>query len=203
MTSKRSSLSPVSVRNYAMPNAPTFPTFGKRLRRLRRCSGLKQSAFAELQKVDQATVSRWESGVQCPDSKTQQAAFNLLAATGANDSALKRLVEQAGHCVHLVDEASHTCLAYSRHRAMDWETGGSELLGTSLWQFATDEIRQAESELASHGWWDLHMPEPKSFVTSELVHDEIRISAGPILWERIYLSDGTPARLVSAATFSA
>ena len=72
-------------------------------------------------------------------------------------------------------------------------------MGVSLWQFATDEIRRAETELKDEGWWDQHTPNPKAFLTSEAVHDRIRISAGEIVWERLYLADGTPVRLVSGS----
>jgi hypothetical protein len=101
--------------------------------------------------------------------------------------------------VHLVEEISHICLAYSQTRAKDWQTSQKAMIGVSLWQFATDEIRAAEAGLADTDWWSAQIPTPKLFHTSEAKHDAITISAGGILWERIYLADGTPARLVSAA----
>ncbi|WP_299983069.1 helix-turn-helix domain-containing protein [uncultured Ruegeria sp.] len=174
-----------------------FPAFGKRLRRLRRSVGLKQSALAGLLGVDQTTVSRWENGGQTPSVHVQQKVFSALGPSRVQDSALKRLVVNSAECLHLVEEASHTCLAYSASRARDWKTSQHALLGVSLWQFATDEIRQAEAELQKDGWWELHSPSPKAFLTSEAVHDQIRISAGQIVWERLYLADGTPVRLVS------
>lgn len=124
-------------------------------------------------------------------------ALNALTSTGTDDTALRRLVENANNYVHLVEEATHICLAYSRNRAGDWRASQQALLGVSLWQFATDEIRQAEAELAESNWWSVRVPTPKSFRTSRRVHDEITISAGGILWERLYLSDGTPVRLVT------
>ncbi len=174
-----------------------FPAFGKRLKRLRRSVGLKQSALADLLEVDQTTISRWENGGQTPSAHVQQAVFAALGPVRVQDSALKRLIVHSAECLHLVEEASHTCLAYSASRARDWKTSQRALLGVSLWQFATDEIRQAEAELQQDGWWDLHSPSPKAFLTSEAVHDQIRISAGQIVWERLYLGDGTPVRLVS------
>lgn len=174
-----------------------YPAFGKRLRQLRRAMGVKQSTVAELLKVDQATVSRWESGAQVPDRGLQQAAFDALRPARADDRTLRRLVENSSDCMHLVEEAGHVCLAYSVGRAHEWATGRRTLVGTSLWQFATEEIRGAEAALADRGWWDEHSPAPMVFRTSGAIHDRIRISAGNVMWERLYLNDGTPVRLVS------
>ena len=174
-----------------------FPAFGRRLKRLRRATGMKQAALAHVMRVDQASVSRWENGVQTPSPEQQAAVFAALSDHRADDAALKRLVGSSHACLHLVDEASHVCLAYSPSRALDWSASQHSLLGVSLWQFATDEIRQAEMELTDEGWWDLQVPNPKAFITSQAVHDQITISAGQIVWERLYLADGTPVRLVS------
>lgn len=159
--------------------------------------GVKQAALAEMMAVDQATVSRWENGAQLPGRPVQEAVLNTLGAQRTDDRALRRLVETSTDAVHLVEEASHICLAYSKNRAMEWKQWPGSLIGTSLWRFATDEIRQAEYELTDEGWWDAHLPEPKRFRTSAAYHDEITIRAGAILWERLYLADGTPVRLVS------
>ena len=158
---------------------------------------MKQQALATTLDVNQTTVSRWESGAQTPDSELQHRTMLCLASTPSDDAALKRLVECASHCVHLVDEASHVCLAYSQSRAKDWNATSRGLLGVSLWQFATEEIRRAESELEGHGWWDNVAPAPQCVVTSEAIFAELRISAGSMLWERLYLADGRPVRLVT------
>lgn len=177
--------------------APPLPVFGRRLRRLRRAMGVKQLSLAHLMGVDQASISRWEAGWQTPSQETQQKALDALAASRTDDAALRRLVENSTDCVHLVDEATHICLAYSRRRAEDWRNSQRALLGVSLWQFATDEIREAEAKLAETDWWSSQMPSPRCFITSGKVFDEIVISAGTIRWERLYLSDGTPVRLVT------
>lgn len=177
--------------------SPPFPSFAQRLRCLRRTKGTKQFTLAQELSVAQTTVSRWEAGHQTPSLEVQRTALETLTDTRADDTALRSLVENARNYVHLVEEATHVCLAYSRKRAEDWRTSQQALLGVSLWQFATDEIRQAEAELAESNWWSERVPTPKSFRTSRRVHDEITISAGGIRWERLYLSDGTPVRLVT------
>lgn len=174
-----------------------LPSFGRRLRQQRRVLGLKQLVIAQEMGVDQATVSRWESGQQEPDAEVQRAVLRLLSQSRTDDSALRKLVENSNNCLHLVEETSHICLAYSPSRAQDWMVSQRAMIGVSLWQFSTDEIRQAEAELAESDWWSVQEPQAKLFCTSEATHSAIRISAGGILWERLYLADGTPARLVS------
>lgn len=69
-----------------------FPAFGRRLKRLRRATGMKQAALAHVMRVDQASVSRWENGVQTPSPEQQAAVFAALSDHRADDAALKRLV---------------------------------------------------------------------------------------------------------------
>ncbi len=180
-----------------MKRSTPLPVFGARLRRVRTAVRLKQQGLADLLGVDQATVSRWESGCQTPEVDVQAKVFQALMPYRSDDAALRRLVETSPECVHLVDEATHVCLAYSASRARDWKVGQRDMLGISLWQFATEEIQKAEEELDSSDWWSALLPEPKLFVTSQADDSHIRINAGQILWERVYLADGTPARLVS------
>ncbi|GFE63800.1 helix-turn-helix domain-containing protein [Litoreibacter roseus] len=188
-----------SASKATQPPAKPFPSFGQRLRRQRRALGLKQLALADQLGVDQTSVSRWEAGHHTPDAELQHRAFDVLARSRKDDAALRRLVENSIDCVHLVEEVSHICLAYSKSRAADWKTSQRTMLGISLWQFATDEIRNEEAKLADAGWWSTQVPEPRLFCTSGAEHDLIRISAGGILWERLYLADGTPVRLVTGA----
>ena len=55
-----------------------YPAFGKRLKRLRRSVGLKQTALADMLEVDQTTISRWENGTQTPSADLQHAVFSAL-----------------------------------------------------------------------------------------------------------------------------
>ncbi|MEO1306393.1 MAG: helix-turn-helix transcriptional regulator [Pseudomonadota bacterium] len=175
-----------------------LPNFGLRLRRQRRAAGLKQLAMAQELGVDQATISRWEAGRQIPEQPMQDRAMGLLSRCRRDDAALRRLVEQSSTCVHLVEEATHVCLGYSAARAKDWRVSPAEYVGTSLWQFATEEIQRAEMDLGDTDWWQVQMPQPRLFRTGARAHPGgIRISAGYILWERMYLADGTPVRLVT------
>lgn len=177
---------------------PELPAFGRRMRLLRRALGIKQSALSDQLGVDQSTVSRWESGAQSPSLATQQEISDLLGATDTDDFALRRLVETSTESVHLIEEVTHKCLAFSKRRSLEWKTARSELLGMSLWRFATAEIQIAEQELVTSDWWSVRLPQPRCFSTSAKQHDELTINAGKILWERLYLADGTPVRLCTS-----
>lgn len=75
---------------------PSLP--GIALRRWRVLHRVKQSHAAELFKVTQSTISRWESGVQALDPDAHLQLERLLAARleSAADQALARLKAHAG-----------------------------------------------------------------------------------------------------------
>lgn len=176
--------------------SPNLPSFGLRLRRLRRAAGVKQFALSDALAVDQSSVSRWEAGVQVPDLQMQTRAFDLLVGAQRDDFALRRLIETSSSTVHLIEDATHKCLAFSKKRGMEWgNIDHSSLYQKSLWRFATHEIQAAEANLAHSDWWSAQLPAPHSFITSAKTYREIIIRPGQILWERMYLADGTPVRL--------
>ncbi len=177
---------------------PNLPAFGQRLRKMRRALGVKQSALSHALGVDQSSVSRWEAGDQFPDDRIQRRAFELLSDHRTEDFALRRLVEASTLSLHLVEDTTHECLAYSGRRAAEWGIGERSLNGTHLWRFATEEIQSAEYELGQSDWWSSQLPEPRCFRTSERRYDELAVLAGYIRWERMYLNDGTPVRLCTS-----
>lgn len=60
-----------------MPN----PITPESIIELRRRLGLNQTAFAALLNVQQATVSRWESGERFPDGRSAVALIDLMGRT--------------------------------------------------------------------------------------------------------------------------
>ena len=175
--------------------------YGRALSRWRRLRGVKQSHAAELFGVTQATLSRWERGYhRLPDEAIHKLS-RLLAAPldSAGDSGLRRLVESSALPVHLICDLTHRLLAASPQRFAEWTADASDLRGTSLWRFATDEIQQAESRLGDLGWYDERTTELR-FWTSDNHDPMVRIVPGILVWERLTLSDGTLARLVTTVT---
>lgn len=185
------------------PAATMLPHPGLRLRRLRRLRGIKQSAMAEMAGVTQATVSRWEKGALRPDPHVVETVLRHLARSrpGSGDAALRRLVESSRAPVHLVTDVDHRLLAASPARVREWNRDCAGLLGTSLWRFATPGIQQAEQGLAQCGWWEEECADPVEVRTGPGTAG-LTIRAGLMVWERIYLADGTPARLCTTVAFS-
>jgi transcriptional regulator with XRE-family HTH domain len=172
---------------------------GRALRRWRLVRGVKQGHAAELFGVTQATLSRWERGHhQIPDAAGRRLQ-RLLAAPldSAGDAGLRRLVESSALPVHLICDLSHRLLAASPARLAQWSIDGSELRGVSLWGFATDQIRSAEQRLGEAGWYDDGAAELR-FWTGANDSPVVSIAPGILVWERLQLSDGTLARLVTS-----
>jgi transcriptional regulator with XRE-family HTH domain len=169
---------------------------GAAFRRFRRLRGLKQSHAAELLGVSQATVSRWETGALEPSDDARRAIAALIARHGGEDHALKRLVESATWPVHLICDATHALLAASPARSRQWRCAPHDLAGRSLWRYASDEIRKLEAELPAYGW-DMPAGPALAFWTGANRSPSVPIAPGVTLWERLPLSDGRLARLVS------
>ena len=170
---------------------------GRALRRQRRLRGIKQSHAAELLGVSQSTISRWEAGGQAPSPEARRALERLMAAPRSADAALKRLVEAASIPVHLVCDTTHVPLAVSPARAARWRKPASDLIGRSLWPYASPEIQAMEGRLEALGWHD--RGEALAFWTGANAQALVPIAPGLTLWERIALADGREARLVSTA----
>ncbi|TWB62209.1 helix-turn-helix transcriptional regulator [Nitrospirillum viridazoti] len=175
---------------------------GPSLRLWRTLRRMKQSHVGELLGVSQATVSRWESGAQAPDAD-EQTAIRLLMRAGldsAADRELARLVNQSAGAVHLVCDLTHILLALSPARERDFGRARAELLGTSLWPYATEDIVAAEATLPDMGWFEA-APPALELTTRANRSAEVPIHASRFRWVRFQLSDGTFARLVDTIAY--
>jgi transcriptional regulator with XRE-family HTH domain len=158
---------------------------------------LKQGHVAELLGVAQSTVSRWEAGRATPDSDEARGLVTLMATPldGAAEHALGRLVRGAGTPVHLVCDLTHRLLAASPGRTRDWRRPASDLLGRSLWRYASAEIVAAEAALDDAGWFD-DGPQAMRITTGANDSNEVPIRPCSFLWSRLQLADGSFVRVV-------
>jgi transcriptional regulator with XRE-family HTH domain len=173
--------------------------YARALRRWRRLRGIKQSHAAELFGVTQPTLSRWERGQLVLPEDAMRKLSRLLCAPldSAADAGLRLLVENSALPVHLVCDLSHRLLAASPARLGEWHVDAAELRGVSLWCYASEEIRSAESRLGDLGWYEDGATRV-SFWTGSNGDPVVTIRPGFLVWDRLALSDGTLARLATS-----
>jgi transcriptional regulator with XRE-family HTH domain len=180
------------------PTLDDTARFGDKLRQWRRMAEIKQQRLADILGVTQATVSRWEKGMQQP-APLQYRLLHDMMTRNRNirlDHAIKRLVTQSRQRVHLIEDRSHRLLCSSLPRQREWQRDDNELLGQSLWRFATREIAAAEKSLHQMGWHD-DQADHVLFANSARDGEPMRIIDQYILWERFYLADGRAVRLTT------
>lgn len=167
------------------------------LRTWRLLKRIKQHHAGELLGVSQATISRWENGNLAPTPDEQTAIRELLHARldSAADHELARMVNESSRAVHLVCDLTHRLLALSALRERQCSIPRNELVGRSLWRYASAEIVAAEAALPDVGWFEA-APPAVEIRTGANASTEMRILESRMRWVRFRLSDGSYARLV-------
>lgn len=174
-----------------------MPISGPTIRRMRRLRNMKQEHLAELLAVNQATISRWERGILPVTAAQAKRLESIFASSSSSaDAALKRLVEDSRRKVHLICDRTHRLLAASHARQSEWRLPLSAFLGKPLLSFASEDIMEAEGKLAGLGWHEGEM-NSLTLKTGANSNPHLPIAAGHVLWERIFLADGSAARLVT------
>lgn len=182
---------------------PHHRVLGRSLRAWRTARRVKQAHAAEILGVSQATVSRWESGALTPSPPEAARLADLLAARPDSDAdrALLDLVETSTEPAHLICDLSHRLLAASAARSREWGLPKEDLLGASLWRYASPAIVAAEAGLEKAGWYDA-LPPAVTVDTDANESNEVPIRPGRMSWTRLRLSDGRFARLVRTRRLS-
>ena len=152
--------------------------------------------------MTQATVSRWEAGeIEVQPALADKLLAQLMARNnGRANAPLRRLVETSPLPVHLIADADHRLLAASPPREREWGQTAANLIGCSLWRYATEGIQAAEMALHPLGWWQDPLSAPVEVRTGR-GNAGLEIKAGLMPWERLYLGDGTPVRLCTTLAF--
>ncbi|MFK3942641.1 helix-turn-helix domain-containing protein [Pseudomonas monteilii] len=175
---------------------PYSNSLGLAFKRWRLLKGIKQTHAADLIGVGQSTISRWERGELTLDQTHHLVVMDMLSArlTSAQDAALAMLVTHSAKPMHLICDVSHTLLAFSQRRGREFGVNAAELLGHSLWKYATDEIVTAETRIRHEGWAEEHGS--LRFFTGANESAAVPIHDSTCTWTRFTLSNGTCARLV-------
>jgi transcriptional regulator with XRE-family HTH domain len=169
------------------------------LRRYRTVRGIKQAHLAELIRVSQGTISKWESGAAVPSEGQHHQIIELLAAKSSTvaDTWLARLVETSRERIHAICDITHRLLVASPARYQEWGQERSEMFHRSLLDDAPDDIIEAERRLIEREH-SLPFDDPVLIETAGQVRGHYRIIPGFVLWERLQLVDGTWVRLVTS-----
>lgn len=187
-----------------MPPTPEIKALGPALRRWRALNRIKQTTVAEELGVSQTTISRWENREQTPEPRDVRRLTRLLAAepTASSDRALIDLVRAAAAPMHLICDLTHRLIAASPARLVTWRVGVDELIGTSLWRFASQGIQSGEAALAAQGWYEPIAPDV-AVETEFASFPELTIDAARIRYTRMPLAGGGFARLVRTEVYRA
>jgi transcriptional regulator with XRE-family HTH domain len=186
-----------------MTTVSTTLALGFALRRWRLLHNVKQEHAAELFGVAQSTISRWEGGRQAmePTELAKVEAVVGARLDTAADSVLAMLVSESPRPVHLICDLTHRLLACSAPRAREFGVPKVDLIGCSLWPYASAELVGAERTLADLGWYDRPVPSPLELKTGANNSRIVPIRGGTCRRTRLLLSHGTPARLVETLTY--
>ncbi len=180
-----------------MTPTPEIRTLGPALRRWRALNRIKQAAVAEELGVSQTTISRWENLEQAPEPREVRRLMRLITAApkASSDIALIDLVRSAAAPMHLICDLTHRLIAASPSRLATWRVSADELIGTSLWRFASEGIRSGEDALVGQGWYE-PIASDVTVETECVSFPELTIDAARIRYARMPLADGGFARLV-------
>ncbi|MDH7799891.1 MULTISPECIES: helix-turn-helix transcriptional regulator [unclassified Beijerinckia] len=183
--------------NIPVPLLP-LPHLGAMLRRWRRLHRVKQADLAERLGVVQSTISRWEAGTQQIEAVECARIEALLGARldTAADQMLATLVNENPRQMHLVCDLTHRLLACSASRSQQFQLAATELIGRSLWPYATEQVVAAETALANSDWRESPLAMPIEFHTGDNGSAVVPIRPSLCRWTRLVLSDGTATRLV-------
>lgn len=182
--------------------------WGPQIRRFRRLRAIKQNALAEQLGVDQATVSRWESGRQVPDLGMQRRLRALMRGAEPRDEVLlKHWIDTALGYTMLTD-AERTIVAASPSFCVLHEVAASEVVGMSAVPIFTDELERLWWFAVEHGFFDAEiasvtvvsrfntLSDKRSHVGAISVWTPVHLTTGEVLCrsDRISLSDEEFAR---------
>jgi transcriptional regulator with XRE-family HTH domain len=160
------------------------------LRRFRRLRAIKQVALAEMLGVDQATISRWESGRQIPDLGIQRRLRALMQGAGSRDEVL------IGHWVGaavgnslLVDAAKAMRAASLEFRRLHG-LRGADLRGHSAAPIFGEELEALWWQTVERGFFEGEIASITIVSRFHLLSGERRDLPGQALWTPIHLSSG-------------
>jgi PAS domain S-box-containing protein len=176
--------------------------WGPQIRRFRRFRALKQTALAELIGVDQATVSRWESGRQIPDLGMQRRLRDLMRrAESREEMLLKHGINAAVGYTVLCDE-DRIIRAASPSFCEIHGVSRAEIIGHSSMPIFTAELEQMLDITIEHGFFEGEVASATVVSRFHALSGGWRNHAGMVSWTPVPLADGRILRRIDRITLS-
>jgi transcriptional regulator with XRE-family HTH domain len=172
------------------------------LRRFRRLRALKQTALAEMLGVDQATVSRWESGRQAPDLGMQRRLRSLMQHAGPRQEVLlKHWINTAIGYTSLSDE-NRVVVAASPSFCDFQRIDANEIVGMSLIPAFTEELEQLWGIAVERGFLEGDIASVTTVSRANLLSGQERNIGTIAVWTPVPLADAQVLRRVDVIRLS-
>jgi transcriptional regulator with XRE-family HTH domain len=172
------------------------------LRRFRRLRALKQTALADLLGVDQATVSRWESGRQSPDLGMQRRLRSLMQQAGPREEVLLRHWINAAVGYTSLSDENRVVVAASPSFCDYHRVNASEIEGMSLIPAFTEELEQLWAMAIERGFLEGDIASVTLVSRSHLLSGYERNVGTIAVWTPVPLADGQFLRRVDVIRLS-
>ena len=176
--------------------------WGPPLRRLRRLRALKQSAFAELLGVDQATVSRWESGRQIPDLGMQRRLRDLMRRAEPNEEVLLKHCINASIGYTMLCDEDRIIRAASPSFCQIHSVTETDIVGMSTMGAFSAELERMLWIAVEHGFFEGEVASVRVVSRFHSLSGTWRNAGGIVCWTPVPLADGHILRRVDRITLS-
>lgn len=123
------------------------------IRRLRQSNGWKQTTLAEMIGVDQATVSRWERGLQTPELSVRKCLVELMRRRVPELDRLQMLSVEASPNLAVAFDRDFRVIAVSEAAAALFGTTPSVLVGEVLPVRRSPDLSWARDRAEECGLW--------------------------------------------------
>jgi transcriptional regulator with XRE-family HTH domain len=176
--------------------------WGGQLRRFRRLRSLKQTALAELIGVDQATISRWESGRQNPDLAMQHRLRDLMRRIEPREEILLKhwINASVGYTV-LCDE-DRIIRAASPSYCSIHGLSSADVLGLSSIPVFTAELERALWLAIDRGFFEGEVASATVVGRANALSGQSLDIPGMSVWTPVPLTDGRVLRRVDRIALS-
>ena len=176
--------------------------WGAQLRRFRRLRALKQTALAEMIGVDQATVSRWESGRQSPDLRTQRRLRDLVRRIEPHQEVLlKHWIDTSVGYTVLCDE-NRIIRAASASYCSIHGVSPSDVLGRSSLPVFTADLERALWQAVDRGFFEGEVASVTVVGRWNTLSGRQREVGGIAVWTPVPLADGQIWRRIDRIALS-